>query len=341
MIFSKAAGLSKGDEGIFNIIIAKKELLRDYVAVQILFRLTSSVSLIVVQIQEKPGELVTYKEDETAQTAAFMHILRAIYRHPPMDVSKVEELIPLTELADFYCTLPSVSIALDGVMLRNLQSRWGANIRDNLDVYVRVATKLRNKTLFKECMVHVVSLWNSKLEKHISLLLDLIKDHPKIWKLAKNAHECICAKIDTVNQAIAKIIGYDDGNRPTETKLELAMPQAQRLVVADRAQYHMRMWSGSDFKTFASYYRSLLEDPFEITKVHIRDNCAWYLISKGKECSDDIAKQVHAAVRPLFEKNLVLDDSDDGAGQGIYKDCFLCAEISDEDLPWDVDQIEW
>jgi hypothetical protein len=44
----------------------------------------------------------------------------------------------------------------------------------------------------------------------------------------------------------------------------------------------------------------------------------------------------------LLGSNLTLTGSNDRPGQpGMYQDTFLCAEIDDEDLPWDVDQTDW
>jgi hypothetical protein len=38
---------------------------------------------------------------------------------------------------------------------------------------------------------------------------------------------------------------------------------------------------------------------------------------------------------------LVLDRSGVQAGQGIYKDAFLFFELTDMELPWDVNQRVW
>lgn len=42
----------------------------------------------------------------------------------------------------------------------------------------------------------------------------------------------------------------------------------------------------------------------------------------------------------LLKSKLVLDKGHQ-AGVGDCEDCFLCAEVEDEDLPWDVDENDW
>jgi hypothetical protein len=44
---------------------------------------------------------------------------------------------------------------------------------------------------------------------------------------------------------------------------------------------------------------------------------------------------------PVLQNNLVLERSKDGAGQGKFENCFSCAEVPDEDFPWDLTHIGW
>lgn len=46
-------------------------------------------------------------------------------------------------------------------------------------------------------------------------------------------------------------------------------------------------------------------------------------------------------LKPLVKNNLCLDRSGEVSGQGSYAQYFLCADISDEDLPWNVHQDDW
>ncbi|PVH75278.1 hypothetical protein DL98DRAFT_658200 [Cadophora sp. DSE1049] len=45
--------------------------------------------------------------------------------------------------------------------------------------------------------------------------------------------------------------------------------------------------------------------------------------------------------QPLMANNLKLERGDVKSGEGDYQDYFLCAVVTDEDLPWDVSQLDW
>ena len=55
---------------------------------------------------------------------------------------------------------------------------------------------------------------------------------------------------------------------------------------------------------------------------------------------DDVDKAL-APVAKLLQSNLVLDRTGFGAGEGPYEDVFLCAELEDEDMPWDDAEFDW
>ena len=47
------------------------------------------------------------------------------------------------------------------------------------------------------------------------------------------------------------------------------------------------------------------------------------------------------AVRPVPKNNPVLGQTEDSTSQGNFEDRFLCAQVLDDDLLWDVKQIRW
>jgi hypothetical protein len=48
-----------------------------------------------------------------------------------------------------------------------------------------------------------------------------------------------------------------------------------------------------------------------------------------------------SAVDKLMVNTLVLDQTGWAAGEGGYQDYFLCADIFDEDMPWNPDAIDY
>lgn len=74
-------------------------------------------------------------------------------------------------------------------------------------------------------------------------------------------------------------------------------------------------------------------------------NAKFYRSLKAEDASHDHEdwEQLGTALSRLLTNNLVLDQTGFGAGDdgGLCNRPFLCAEISDEDLPWDPSEIDW
>lgn len=186
-----------------------------------------------------------------------------MYNRLHIDTFNLWKLELLIETADFYGTLPLMSVALDAAFLR---SNWVQFIRADLPTNLVHAMKLRNKTLYKECMVHVVSQWKDQSPE----VVEFFNEHPRVRKQAEITHAHSCAKLDIANHAISKMFGPLNDKFPAPAATEAdTKAQAQRLVIADRVQHHMSIWSKGEFKTHPSYYRSLYHDPFEITEAHV------------------------------------------------------------------------
>jgi hypothetical protein len=47
------------------------------------------------------------------------------------------------------------------------------------------------------------------------------------------------------------------------------------------------------------------------------------------------------SIQELLQNNLALDRTNFGAGEGPYSERYLCAELADEDMPWDAAESDW
>jgi hypothetical protein len=47
------------------------------------------------------------------------------------------------------------------------------------------------------------------------------------------------------------------------------------------------------------------------------------------------------ALRDLLVNNLVLDRTGYAAGEGDYESYFLCANVEEEEMPWDKGEVDW
>jgi hypothetical protein len=76
----------------------------------------------------------------------------------PYELDSPEELLRLTELADYYCALRIVSCTLDAALY---QSHWvRSNLVDWASPLLPAAAKLRNKTLFSDCLTLCLGPWD-------------------------------------------------------------------------------------------------------------------------------------------------------------------------------------
>ncbi|KAF8865233.1 hypothetical protein BDZ45DRAFT_668679 [Acephala macrosclerotiorum] len=92
-------------------------------------------------------------------------------------------------------------------------------------------------------------------------------------------------------------------------------------------------WSEkSEVAMFSDLYaQSTSHDPYGV-------DAAWYLRTVSNSFYSVLN---HFDVYELLSSKLVLDNGFHEAGRGDHKDFFFCAEISDEDLPWDASETDW
>jgi hypothetical protein len=63
------------------------------------------------------------------------------------------------------------------------------------------------------------------------------------------------------------------------------------------------------------------------------------LCHDGNYKSDEGAAAVKKLLAPLLKKNLILDKSKSGSGQGEFRDFFLSFQV--DTYPWDESQLDW
>lgn len=74
----------------------------------------------------------------------------------PYKLKDVEELQSMTTLADWLLALPALSVTLDGALSRSTKS-FRSHVHQDAVEFLPLAHQLRQPTLFKECMIHIVS----------------------------------------------------------------------------------------------------------------------------------------------------------------------------------------
>lgn len=92
-----------------------------------------------------------------------------------------EELVDLVELADYYRALRIVSCTLDQGLIHGIEEGLMYKMMDDPYKILRLAVKLRNETLFQECLCLSLGLWAS----------------PKFEESKDNEVRDICYKVRT------------------------------------------------------------------------------------------------------------------------------------------------
>jgi hypothetical protein len=265
------------------------------------------------------------------EVAGMHNMLCCIYHHTQFaSVPNLDALETLARLADFYGSSPAVSESLDGLLLRN-QDLFENMAEPIMSIrFLAVACKLRNKTLYKESMTLIAGRWTPG-----SPTSELLATEPKIRRRAVVANAGILVKISEAQNVLLQYSARANVHRQWPGTYEDEV-QVKDFVVEERTQHYNLDYGPPNHP---EYFRLIHEDDFQITGYHTKDRN----IDKGAwdRLSMETAEEVRLIVGPLLENNLKLSKGMEGAGQGVYKDCFLCAEIEDEDLPWNPLEIDF
>lgn len=219
----------------------------------------------------------------------------------PYQIEDAIQLLLLTELADYYCALRILSRTLDGAMINS--PNFCSSIRAKaLDLFV-AAGKLRNALLFRECLIWVVG------PNQNPVYLELKAGDRNIRQVAKHAHGDISIKLAKVQQRLWRYAGIDFRDNWRDN------------------------WENHLFSNLG-YCGEVDEDPENRFPVEF----PWllrYIISANPEILDE------GSCEGLLRSSIVLEKGVYEAGKENCEDNFLCAEVTDEDLPWDVNETDW
>ena len=222
-----------------------------------------------------------YKGDKNTQINAFHNLLCAIYGER-FEFQSIEDLVLVTNLADYYCALPVVSKTIDGALLRRPIS-----FKNDALVGLQVSYKLRHAEILRECVCFLAG--------NLDLDLDM-------------------SSVDSILRSVV-----DKARQGVYEKLARAHIEVMRLVFNDtsfKKEFNIVHNSGISKREFnlPRYYAKLFE---EVKFYH------------------------QPAMWSLMDNNLMLERGNVTPGEGVFGDKFLCAVVSDDDLPWDVSQLDW
>lgn len=212
----------------------------------------------------------------------------------------------MVTLGDYYCLLPSLSRSLDSALLKSPE--FCQQIHEHPCELLEFATKLRSALLFREALIYAVGPYNSpKYEQHGALKTREIK------LIARATHGDISARVSEINGCLIRWLRCCNP----------ANPETRQKLVHSIITQPLKLWNPTEFAgvwriektSFPEYFRQLSQRKADL--------------------------RIESNLEEILKNNLVLGRNEIVAGTGAFKDYFLCASIEDEDLPWDLTEIDW
>jgi hypothetical protein len=236
----------------------------------------------------------------------FERLFSAFYNNPYTLNQNAFRLIDLTQIAKCYRALPALSRTLDGAIHRSPEFVWSLFENNTACCLLKTATQLRSAKLFRECLFLTLGPWDEPVFKTL--------EDPKMKKLTQNVYNGIAAKISATHAGLAVSMARLENvaqRSPKSKFMKDYMFDAALATLRDSSDK-----TGCQSILLPVYYRKL------------------YDVSWGGE------SPFKHLLEPIFRNNLALI-RDAEAGKGQFKNYFLCGEIEDDDLPWDITEEEW
>lgn len=239
----------------------------------------------------------------------------------PTPVDSVRQLENIVRLADCYCACPALSrylytalwispclkseISFNAKKFEIESNESGKNYKSTFSLLI-IAYKLRHPVLFREMLVWVVSLWCGHVERTWTEILR--KEHPLLLNAIMLAHYRVLRKQSVVQLSIT---GYR-----TDTSCDFC---------------------GYDDKACANWPSELSSELLSPTELAFYFRELVHQLRNANLEDPTIIEQLQT----VLHSNLVITSGNPVAGASPHAYQFLCAEISDEELPWDRTQLDW
>ncbi|KAG9234912.1 hypothetical protein BJ875DRAFT_530466 [Amylocarpus encephaloides] len=215
-------------------------------------------------------------------------------------------------LKDFYGQNITISIVAHLKEITALADYYRAALADDKPKHclelLETAVMLKNKMLFTECLVHATGPF------HDPQYLTLKED--KIKQIVAKTHSNILETILSVHQKVlnSKYVESESAGRTGRVdKWTLGVKILMDIVLKCMINH-----KGEKIVSLPRYYRKL-----------------------STYCGTSIPANCADILAPLLKNNLVLMEQGSRVVQGAQlEDSFLCAEIKDEDLPWNLNGVE-
>ncbi|KAF7911437.1 uncharacterized protein EAF01_002944 [Botrytis porri] len=257
------------------------------------------------------------KRTQKLHETAFINFIGTFYGKSWV-IKNTEALQLVTELADYYCALPVVSKSLHGAFFRSPEFSKRIFFSNKLTL-LNLAFRLRSPELFRECMICLVGRWQDHtcqypIESQPEMLYNPKLTNRKLNELAIKLHNQICIKVSATQRQIVFHCQVKPNALGIKAKIERSYLDKMKRRETEKGVYGGQVSLPEYFQTFG-------EDSSGIFALAVSDILKNELIFNKSLRAGDI----------LFP----------GKTQNDIQAHFLCAEIKDEDLPWDLNETDW
>jgi hypothetical protein len=197
------------------------------------------IEITTTLVQLKVGDEVVFKGSDLGKshkTGSFYQLLCCLYNRP-FCLRSYNQLTELVKLADFYLALPALSACLDGVLHR---SRYLCRqIPLKATDFLKVAYRVRNKLLYKQCMTHVAGQSGSdnttvpgKIGGH--------EDYPILEALVYKERAYVLERVNATQIELSKLASKLQDSEEGIDGIDSIDGQAVMLIIANRMQNHLK-----------------------------------------------------------------------------------------------------
>ncbi|TVY52980.1 hypothetical protein LSUE1_G010062 [Lachnellula suecica] len=166
---------------------------------------------------------------------------------------------------------------------------------------IPIAAKIRNSLLYRECLIHTMAPWSKP--RYL-----LIEDED-LRRLAAAAYAKLERMVwQTHSEILNEFLGFNVD--------AIMLFQSAQLFAARFSNTSLA--SGQSGVALPQMYWLLYEEPSARVSVIFK-----------------------YAIQPLMKNNLVLDRRTFEPRDVSHKESFLCLEITDDELPWDIEHTDW
>ncbi|KAE8442865.1 hypothetical protein EG329_002607 [Mollisiaceae sp. DMI_Dod_QoI] len=151
-----------------------------------------------------------YKGDPKKQIDAFANLLLAIHGRPYI-IENADQLNTMTNLADYYCSLPVLSRSLDGALLNS--PNFCSQIAMNCQMLLVIAEKLRSPLLFREALIWVVGPNTSPRYQYL--------EDRNLRMVARCAHAQILEMVTTLCNEVIRQLGSSAHDERSKQRMKM------------------------------------------------------------------------------------------------------------------------